>query len=247
MAQQNRSRKPEPLDESNDIACVILVPIPVERCARIPVPSGVWHHDVVFAFESACQRNPAGPVPCQSMEQNQRGLVPTGSQIVDVNAICFADSAHPVCHWEHPFERWRGSPCGGSPSDSVSQRRAHTAGVYAWAMEGPNVPDLRCSFCGGRNERSEVIASALHLRTKSYICRGCVDRFIETMPQQPDSPAVIDICSFCGEPGEIPKRFLRPDGDPEGAAICDMCVAVCRSIIEDNEGNGDSGWTFYPL
>ena len=33
VAQQNRSHKLEPLDESNDSACVILVPIPMEGCA----------------------------------------------------------------------------------------------------------------------------------------------------------------------------------------------------------------------
>jgi hypothetical protein len=37
MAQQNRSGKSELLDESNDIACVILVSIPTERRARIPM------------------------------------------------------------------------------------------------------------------------------------------------------------------------------------------------------------------
>jgi hypothetical protein len=68
VAQQNRSHKPEPLDESNDSACVILVPIPIDRCARIPVPSGVWHQYVVFTFERARQRNPAGSAPGQSME-----------------------------------------------------------------------------------------------------------------------------------------------------------------------------------
>jgi len=36
VAQQNRRGKSEPLDESNDIACVILVTIPTERRARIP-------------------------------------------------------------------------------------------------------------------------------------------------------------------------------------------------------------------
>jgi hypothetical protein len=68
VAQQNRSRKPEFLDKPNDIVCVILVPIPIERCAGIPAASGVRHHYVVFTFESAGQRNPAGSASGQSME-----------------------------------------------------------------------------------------------------------------------------------------------------------------------------------
>jgi hypothetical protein len=51
MSQDNRSGKSEPLDESNDIACVILVAIAIERCARAPVPSGVRHHHVVLTLE----------------------------------------------------------------------------------------------------------------------------------------------------------------------------------------------------
>lgn len=99
VAQQNRSGKPEPLDESHNIACMILVPIPMGRCARIPMPSGVWHDYIVFTFQSACQRNPAGSAPGQSMEQNHRGLASAGSQIVDADTVCFADSVQPVGHW----------------------------------------------------------------------------------------------------------------------------------------------------
>ena len=68
MSQQNRRGKSEPLDEPNDIACVILVAIAIERSARISVPSGVRHHYVVLTFQSACQRTPAGAAPGQSME-----------------------------------------------------------------------------------------------------------------------------------------------------------------------------------
>ena len=68
VAQENRSGQAEPVDESHDIGCVILIPMPVERCARFPVASGIGHHYVVFAFEVACQRSPAGSAPCQPME-----------------------------------------------------------------------------------------------------------------------------------------------------------------------------------
>jgi hypothetical protein len=96
MAQQNWSGKSEPLDEPNDIACVILVSIPMERRAGIPVPSSVGHNYIVFTFESACQRCPAGSAACQTVKQNQWGFGPASSQIMDVDAVCFADSGHTV-------------------------------------------------------------------------------------------------------------------------------------------------------
>jgi hypothetical protein len=68
VPQQNRSGKSDSSDESDDVARVIFVPIPMKWRARIPVSPGVRHHYVVFAFESACQRSPAGSVPGQSME-----------------------------------------------------------------------------------------------------------------------------------------------------------------------------------
>jgi hypothetical protein len=98
MSQENRSGKSEPLDESNDIARVIVVAIAIERSARAPVPSGVRHHDVVLVFESACQRTPAGAAPGQAMEENQWRLGPSGSQVVDVDAVCFAHPGHPARH-----------------------------------------------------------------------------------------------------------------------------------------------------
>src|SRR5258708_1750918 len=55
VPQQNRSGKSEPSDESNDVARVILVFVPMKWRGRIPVSPGVRHHYVVFVFESACQ------------------------------------------------------------------------------------------------------------------------------------------------------------------------------------------------
>ena len=56
------------------------------------------HHNVVFAFEAARQRNPALSAPGQSVEQNQRRLAPSRSQVVNGDAIDFADSAHLIRH-----------------------------------------------------------------------------------------------------------------------------------------------------
>jgi hypothetical protein len=69
----------------------------------------------------------------------------------------------------------------------------------------------------------------LHLLWE-YVGRRCSE--IMSLPL--DSPAVIDICSFCGEPSEIPKRFLLADGDPEGAVICQACLAACQCILNDD-------------
>ncbi len=73
----------------------------MERRAR-PVPPGVRHHDIVFTFERARQGLPAGSAPGQSMEEDQRGLGPSGSQVVDVDAACFAGAGHPVRHRRYP-------------------------------------------------------------------------------------------------------------------------------------------------
>lgn len=68
VAEQNRSGKSERFDESNDVACVVAIQIPMKRRARLSVTSGVRHYYVVVAFESARQRNPAIAASSQSME-----------------------------------------------------------------------------------------------------------------------------------------------------------------------------------
>jgi hypothetical protein len=98
MAQHNGSLESEPLDESDDIARVILVSISIERRARIPVAPGIGHHHIVFTFESARQGSPAGSAPGQSVEKHQWGLGLPGSQVVNVDAVGFADPGHPVRH-----------------------------------------------------------------------------------------------------------------------------------------------------
>ena len=69
MAQQNRSHKSEFVNESNDVARKIPVPIAAGWRARIPVASGVGHHDVAFRLESTRQRKPAGSACGQSVEE----------------------------------------------------------------------------------------------------------------------------------------------------------------------------------
>ena len=40
-------------------------------------------------------------------------------------------------------------------------------------------------------------------------------------------------CSFCGKPKEETRRLIT---GPDGACICDECIEICRSMIEEWEG-----------
>ena len=68
VAEQDGSRKPEPLDQCSDIGGVIRVAVSVGRRAGIAVAPGVRHDDVVFTFKNTRQRNPAGSAGGQTME-----------------------------------------------------------------------------------------------------------------------------------------------------------------------------------
>ena len=37
-------------------------------------------------------------------------------------------------------------------------------------------------------------------------------------------------CSFCGKPKEETRRLIT---GPDGACICDECVEICRSMVEE--------------
>src|SRR3546814_13768991 len=63
--------KPERPDQSDHVTCMVLVPITMERSARISVPPGIRHQHIVFMLEGAGQGRPACAVPGQSMKQNQ--------------------------------------------------------------------------------------------------------------------------------------------------------------------------------
>ena len=39
-------------------------------------------------------------------------------------------------------------------------------------------------------------------------------------------------CSFCGKPAEQSRRMVA---GPDNIYICNQCVAVCQSILEDEE------------
>ena len=40
-------------------------------------------------------------------------------------------------------------------------------------------------------------------------------------------------CSFCGKPKEETKRLIT---GPDGACICDECVEICKSMVDEWAG-----------
>jgi hypothetical protein len=47
-------------------------------------------------------------------------------------------------------------------------------------------------------------------------------------------------CSFCRKSQDVVQKLISSaSGDPRRAYICDECVAVCASIIEDDRGPAD--------
>ena len=48
-------------------------------------------------------------------------------------------------------------------------------------------------------------------------------------------------CSFCGKERELTQLLI--DG-PDGVAICDECIAVCSSMLEETRGKQSVGETF---
>jgi hypothetical protein len=106
-----------------------------------------------------------------------------------------------------------------------------------------NADELRCSFCGDRESCARLISSPADHHDRSYICHRCVVRCSQPSA---DLPEVFGSrgdsgreCSFCRT--QEYKRVSSPE-----ALICEACLAVCRSMIESDEENGDGGWTFYP-
>ena len=39
-------------------------------------------------------------------------------------------------------------------------------------------------------------------------------------------------CSFCGKPKEQARKLIT---GPDGACICDECVEICKSMVEEWE------------
>lgn len=112
--------------------------------------------------------------------------------------------------------------------------------------------ELRCSFCGKAQESCQkLIASPdegyppvgflrrRHRREypRAYICDQCVARCTAALAGLPtpigNRPVNAPVCSFC-HGGLLPAKLVPAPGDPPEALICEECLAVCRSILEDD-------------
>src|SRR6202789_4281134 len=47
-------------------------------------------------------------------------------------------------------------------------------------------------------------------------------------------------CSFCHKSQDAVAKLISSPSDYPRAYICDECVAVCNSILEDDRGGGDA-------
>lgn len=44
-------------------------------------------------------------------------------------------------------------------------------------------------------------------------------------------------CSFCGKDQSVVSKLISSPSDRPRACICDECISVCESIIEDERGH----------
>ena len=51
-------------------------------------------------------------------------------------------------------------------------------------------------------------------------------------------------CSFCHKTQEVVGKLISTPGDYPKAYICDECVAVCNSILEDDKPEQPGGHVF---
>ncbi|MGO9229696.1 MAG: ClpX C4-type zinc finger protein [Bryobacteraceae bacterium] len=110
--------------------------------------------------------------------------------------------------------------------------------------------ELRCSFCGKAQESCQKLISSpngirLGFLRRHYhreyhivsICDQCVARCVAAVIGLPaptgNHPESAARCSFCHHRPEVEKLVPAP-GDPPTALICEMCLAVCNSILEDD-------------
>jgi hypothetical protein len=112
--------------------------------------------------------------------------------------------------------------------------------------------ELRCSFCGEAQEPCQKLISSpknydpvgwFHRRhfhrefPGAYICDQCVARCTAALAGLPE-PAGNRLvnapgCSFCSKgPGVV--KLVPALGESPSALICEECLEVCRSILEDD-------------
>lgn len=90
---------------------------------------------------------------------------------------------------------------------------------------------MRCSFCGANAEKL-ITSPDPNPSTRACICLACIDRCSRLIAAGAE-PSGGARCTFC----LVARKGVRlafSRGTPPRAAICDECLAVCRSILEDD-------------
>jgi ATP-dependent protease Clp ATPase subunit len=108
----------------------------------------------------------------------------------------------------------------------------------------PDQQTLQCSFCNKTQDATAKLISSPSGYPRAYICDQCVlicNRQIEEVPRDRavgagtasrQRSAKAPVCSFCHK-GRGHVRLVASLGDPPTAHICEECLAVCKSILED--------------
>ena len=111
---------------------------------------------------------------------------------------------------------------------------------------------VQCSFCGRENDRQVTISSPDHpgfrrgrnpADRRHYICHDCVATCNTAITQvtcpsgyRPTNAAAVRVwltgCSFCHSGPEVVGLVPAP-GDPPRALICEICLGLCTSMIEE--------------
>jgi ATP-dependent protease Clp ATPase subunit len=93
---------------------------------------------------------------------------------------------------------------------------------------------LRCSFCKTTLDQVAVLITSPLQRT--YICDECVRVCLNAIDDARGPSGRLSVnkrrCSFCRK-GSHTVKLQSSSGDPPNASICEECLAVCMSILED--------------
>jgi ATP-dependent protease Clp ATPase subunit len=111
---------------------------------------------------------------------------------------------------------------------------------------------LRCSFCHARQDKVGKLISSPSGYPPAYVCDECIavcnsilgdDRkerhngMVETQVKRANSGDSLS-CSFCHKSEDaVGKLISNPPSYQPRVYICEECIAVCNSILDD-DGSG---------
>lgn len=95
---------------------------------------------------------------------------------------------------------------------------------------------LRCSFCNKTQDEAGKLICSPSDYERAYICDDCIPvcaNAIAAAATPSPGHGNAQRCSFCHK-GSKTVRLQPSPGDPPKAFICEECLAVCMSILEDD-------------